>query len=45
MKKVDLMGYVRECDDCGDPWGVTFALNQGICTDVLCFACILELAQ
>ena len=46
MKKVDLLTCEQNepCSDCGDPFGVVFALNNGICTEKLCFACILELA-
>ena len=46
MKKVDILtSNQTPCVDCGDPFGVTFALNNGVCTEPSCFACILEMAQ
>lgn len=47
MKKVDILSTPKNliCSDCGDPFGVIYALNGGVCTEPSCFACILHWAN
>ena len=42
--KVDLLAGTKRhrCKDCDNQWGSMFAVNNGICVDPLCFACIMK---
>jgi len=44
LTKVDILPTTKRlrCKDCDDQWGTMFAVNQGICVDPLCFACIMK---
>jgi hypothetical protein len=41
--RVDILGGDRmKCVDCSNPFGTRFAVRGGICTDPLCFKCIMK---
>ena len=40
--RVDILGGERvPCADCGNVFGTRFAVAGGICTEPLCFKCIM----